>query len=287
MQRATARRSRKPIESIGRSKGSAARYNVARSRSRTCGPFDGLRSLSQETRVCTRLSELRGELIHGRAVTLVGQTGKPKLVSLSDRGPHGSSSTLADDKTFTIHSWTLNLLELLPDPKCDRYRFTAQIRHETASDVVAGEVGLYFARVGVGDTNNRAVHSFLQLSFNAVIGDAEFRQRLPADFARRRPVRKNPWLCCHTLYSERVCPPKRKFQARRRIRATVSTARREQQRGRWHQVEVILTPERVTASFNGESVSVSTESLRRNALAELAMFPLNDTSPSPGNPTSV
>src|SRR5262249_44272902 len=65
---------------------------------------------------------------------------------------------------FAVQSWTLSLLELLRDPRCDHYRFSAEVRHFEGT--FEGMVGLYFAysRGGFGDD----VHCFCTLTFNDV-----------------------------------------------------------------------------------------------------------------------
>ena len=89
------------------------------------------------------IQKIQSELALGRPVTLIGETGEPRW-SRWQSGKSGSHWVLGDDHVFTINSWSLALLELVPDPQSDRFRITAQVRHEKSD--TAGEVGLYFAQ---------------------------------------------------------------------------------------------------------------------------------------------
>jgi serine/threonine-protein kinase len=72
-------------------------------------------------------------------VTLLGETGAPKFSRWIVRGTQDS----APDAPYSIHSGKISLLELLPEPPLDRYRFRAEVRHEKSN---VGEVGIYCGR---------------------------------------------------------------------------------------------------------------------------------------------
>jgi serine/threonine-protein kinase len=91
----------------------------------------------------------------------------------------------ADDRSFTITSWTLSLLELVPDTKSKSYRIDAQVLHEKSD--TAGEVGLYFGR-GPFPGGLSDVQFFTQLTFNAVRG-----QRCPPTRSNSRSLRGTTW----------------------------------------------------------------------------------------------
>jgi hypothetical protein len=86
--------------------------------------------------------EMAAALDRGEEVELIGATGGPKWSNwvFGDRGRVVSS----DDGTFTVETWGSTLLELVPDPGTDRYRFSAQVKHRAVAS--PGMAGLYAAR---------------------------------------------------------------------------------------------------------------------------------------------
>src|SRR5206468_3149484 len=88
------------------------------------------------------LWNIKANLAAGHAVGLIDRTGAPRwsrdLIGRSEKRVNP-----AKDNTFTVHAVTVNMIELLPDPMTDRYRFRAQIRHDESD--VEGAVGLFVA----------------------------------------------------------------------------------------------------------------------------------------------
>jgi hypothetical protein len=82
---------------------------------------------------------LRKQLAAGKGVTLIGETGGP-VYSTWQAGAAVPTTAPTRDGTFFFHTFTLSLLDLLPDPGCDRFRFRAEVRH---LDSDHGEVGIY------------------------------------------------------------------------------------------------------------------------------------------------
>jgi serine/threonine-protein kinase len=107
-----------------------------------------------------QLKTIQRQVAGGQAVTLIGDTGRPRWSrwSLSEGGvirpPLG-------DGTFSIQAFELSLLELLPNPPRQGYVFSADVRHLDSSD---GEVGIYFGH-GRRVTSQGAEHCFCQLAF--------------------------------------------------------------------------------------------------------------------------
>src|SRR5262249_19510954 len=101
-------------------------------------------------------------LVRGEAVELIGPAGSPAW-SHWQTGDAGIGIDPRDG-SFYIQTATLSLLDLMPDPQIQRYRFRAEVQH--GSDKThQGEVGIYFAHeklVGLNGTAN----SFLALSFS-------------------------------------------------------------------------------------------------------------------------
>src|SRR5262249_54982317 len=117
-------------------------------------------------------------LRRGEDVVLLGPTGSPVSASWA-LGGSAAQTTAAADKPFAVHSWTLSLLELLPDPQCQRYRLRGEIKQDKGDQL--GEVGVYLARrrtlTQAGD-----IDSFLQFTFNDIHDSTEGLQELAKKF---------------------------------------------------------------------------------------------------------
>jgi serine/threonine-protein kinase len=219
------------------------------------------------------IRRIQSELARGRAVALIGPTGGPRW-SRWRAGGASSHTALAADRTFTIDSWTNGLLELVPDPQSDRYRITAQVRHESGDTLAA--VGLYFAHkvYQVGPTE---LQYFSQLTFNSVQGDADFRARLAPEFKLRGPVRDNaPRLFPHVITDANPPPGfDKKLVGIDGPRFKPGGNRN----GIWHRLELIVTPERVRALWDGQPFGLTTQDIRDNIRMSLTTYP-----PPPGAP---
>src|SRR5262249_31982937 len=79
----------------------------------------------------------------GQPVTLIGDTGQPPQFCW--RTTEGQPTVReGPDGCFSIQSDKLGLLELLHDPQQQRYRFSAEVRQESALKGF-GDIGIYFA----------------------------------------------------------------------------------------------------------------------------------------------
>jgi serine/threonine protein kinase len=131
--------------------------------------------------------QLADSLAAGRPVTLIPETGSSVLSKWRTSGEGAKYETLRDG-TFRIHSTIgLSLLELLPDPGLDSYRFRAQMRHDHSE--IQGGIGLYFGHQEI-KTPEGIVHLFVQLTFNDVRSESE---GLPEEMRKLPEARKrNP-----------------------------------------------------------------------------------------------
>jgi hypothetical protein len=86
------------------------------------------------------------------------------------------------DGVCSIQSWTWALMELVPDPQCDSYRFRAEVRHEKSN--TTGGVGIYFAHQTF-QVGPDVLHYFGSLEFNDV-------QDQRVEFQRSRPTLPSP-----------------------------------------------------------------------------------------------
>src|SRR5262249_25726013 len=155
------------------------------------------------------------------------------------------------DNTFAFQSWTVGLLELLPDPRVDRYRFTAQVRHEQSD--LGGEVGLYFARKTYPGKASEIFY-YTTLVFNGVRGYEDFKRLIPAELFSARPHDNAVQVWSH-LYSDEAIRPNVDRGA-----GVASGSRFKPNGGGinaiWHDLEVIVTPEKVTLSWDGQPFAV-------------------------------
>jgi Protein kinase domain len=137
------------------------------------------------------LHDMERDLAAGKAVTLVGETGPPRWF----RPLHGGGAATEpgmSDGVFAFQSLDEALIELLPDPHLERYKFTAEVRHDKRSAEAfkgapgkgapgsesVGGVGVYFGYHPYAfPTRDRAYHG-LRLEF-ADDGPPPDRPELP------------------------------------------------------------------------------------------------------------
>ncbi len=102
-------------------------------------------------------------------VILIGAQGRPGYFRWkTDENP----AKIADlpDGTFSVQNWEHGLIELLPDPQLERYRFSAEVRHEKQSNHES-RVGIYFLRSEhpVAET---VAHCYCNVAFNDLVNVA-------------------------------------------------------------------------------------------------------------------
>jgi serine/threonine-protein kinase len=218
------------------------------------------------------MRETRQALDRGRAVTLVGKTGYP-IWSRRQVGKQGSEMALADDGAMTVQSWSCCLLELVPDPGTNSYRFAAQVRHEKSDEF--GDVGLYFARRTYAG-GPAPLEFFTQLAFNGVrFPDIPLPPRPVLEGPLENEVLLRPHLVSDAGLKEGVSW---KFFA-------VPGPRFEplgESNGRWHDLEVTVTPSEVTARWDGQAFSTRTETVKNGLSRFMKLSP-----PKPGGPVPM
>jgi serine/threonine-protein kinase len=220
------------------------------------------------------LRSIQSDLARGRPVELIGKTGGPRW-SRDLIGRSQKEVDPAKEITFTVRSLTLNLVELVPDPQTDRYRFSAQVYH-AESDVLA-EVGLFFGhRSNLVD--GRLVHAFTQVCFNGVRWqDAEDRRAMPPEV--KAELRLPPELTPNQpelttrLHSDDPTAP---VDIRTGLRRGPAITVLGENTGQWHSLEVDVTPEAVTARWDGQPFPMPMERFRRIASRLLVYTPPPD-----------
>ncbi len=112
------------------------------------------------------LAALTQDLDMTRKVTLIGERGRPGYYRwLTDDKPGKILST--PDGEFSVQNWEYGLVELLPDPRLLRYRFSADVRHEKQAQQES-RVGIYFAHSQnqQGGVEN---HYYCNVAFNDLV----------------------------------------------------------------------------------------------------------------------
>jgi serine/threonine protein kinase len=109
------------------------------------------------------LTALTQDLDLGKKVTLIGERGRPGYFRWKTDGNPGKILSTQDGE-FSIQNWEYGLVELLPDPRLQRYRFSAEIRHERQADQES-RVGIYFAHSEHPDGGTVA-HFHCNVAFN-------------------------------------------------------------------------------------------------------------------------
>jgi serine/threonine-protein kinase len=189
---------------------------------------------------------LRAELDRDREVTPLRETGRPAWFRVR-AGDENTTAVTGRDGTFTVSSWPVCLVELVPDSRHDRYRLTVQVRHENSGD--GGLVGAYVARRGFpGPT--RDTDLYVGMAFNDVRSPA---QAIPAHLAPKvalkdppdPSVRLGPGIVGEfaagltwEVYPGGVAGPRYK------PRGIAGDT--------WRELELVVTPEEITGSWDGK-----------------------------------
>jgi serine/threonine-protein kinase len=120
------------------------------------------------------LEGIERELREGRAVTLLGETGRPAWYRWSTIEPTATIYAGQPDGAFSIQAYGPGLLELLRDPQQQCYRFSAAVRHNRAfgRQLETGEAGIYFA-YSSHPTAQGVAHCLCKLPFDDLLNRAQ------------------------------------------------------------------------------------------------------------------
>jgi serine/threonine-protein kinase len=197
------------------------------------------------------IRQIEAELARGHSVMLIPETGRPRWY----RVPFGESRTqtsLAPDGSFSVHSWSLCLLELLRDPQHDSYRFTAQVRHEKSD--LHGGVGVYFAH-GAHPRTQAEVQLFTQMTYNDLHSNAELARLAPQPLKLVISKFNLVMLYSHLCFEDHqglVWETSIDSEARSSFTPAGLGAPWGESGAPWRQLEVIVTPESVRGFFDGK-----------------------------------
>jgi serine/threonine protein kinase len=112
------------------------------------------------------LAGITRELTLKKKVILIGESGRPAFFRVKT-DPKPAKIVEAPDGAFSVQNWEHGLVELLPDPCLERYRFRAEVRHERQANHES-RVGVYFARRQHPDDETGA-HFHCNVAFNDLV----------------------------------------------------------------------------------------------------------------------
>jgi serine/threonine-protein kinase len=201
------------------------------------------------------LRAIERELAQGKAVTLIGATGGPRWFRVRWGGVETLAS-VAEGGTFSVHSWAdLTLVELVPNVPCERYRLRAQIMHQESLE--RGGAGLYFGRTAYPGPYSD-LDLFAYLHFNEVRANRELWAKIP--FPRKPPPPKGN----HVRLDVQLYGIGKAAGTSMGFWEAGSAGAVFQPKGirarRWHDFEVVVTPEGLSARRDGLSAGELTTS---------------------------
>jgi serine/threonine-protein kinase len=206
------------------------------------------------------------ELAQGRAVTLIQETGKPRWYRWRT-GKSTSQAALASDGSFLVSTWSPSLLELVPDTQTDRYRITAQVRHE---DSVTGPTQAFGVGLFVACNNYHSGTTpylfFTELVFNGARGKADVYKLFPQG-TFSKPPGDNIVELCHELLFNADAP----HQYVRMFNGAHGPRFRPMGPEFWHTIELVVTPEGITAQWNGQTFSITAAEIRKGLADEMQL----------------
>jgi serine/threonine-protein kinase len=197
--------------------------------------------------------QVEATLARGETVTLIGETGAPRWFRWTE-GQENSSIHLLADGTFSLLTGGVAMVELVADPRADRYRLRAQVRHHRASNL--SDVGLFVVHSSLA-TSLGAVHCYGELTFDDVT--------LP------RGTRTAAILYPHLLP---VAEPDNTWDCRARGVRSPQFAAAGVDGGPWHDLAVEVTPEGLRgfwdAKLMGEIPAAQFVQFSRDAMKNIA-----------------
>ena len=112
------------------------------------------------------LKEITRQLAAGQRVVLLGEAGRPAWFRWATDDTE-AKAVAGSDGTFYVQALKLGLLELLPDPQQERFRFQVEVRHDARSGA-DGQAGLYCLYSKHAISGSTPAHCFCGLSFSGL-----------------------------------------------------------------------------------------------------------------------
>jgi serine/threonine-protein kinase len=179
-----------------------------------------------------RLECIERTLAQGNPVTLIGESGLPEWSRW--RTDDGSLTPCQGTDGFLSISTEslLGLLELLPDPQQEHYRFSAEVRQES-TPVVSPYMGIYFAYSNYSTAKGQR-HFFASLGFNDNV----------EAFEKNSPRKNNLMTNVHVLGDQKWFHRSSVMLGNNGQPVRFAPAVFNQGQGPWHKLAVEVTPTR-------------------------------------------
>jgi serine/threonine-protein kinase len=214
------------------------------------------------------LEDPRRDLAAKRKATLIGETGPPRFHNVRTISSRVNLAT-APDGAFSVQTGQAALVELLIDPLMERYRLSAEVRHD-AGDLLQAEVGVYFMHGRYDLPQRKAINCFCALSFNELW---KWPGRPP-----EVPIQFNP--VSLTVQSLVDTDPKPI-----RVRASRAGTKFTPAPHVWRKVAVEVTPEKIRVFWEGHLIGeLSRKELMRTARNDIEKQPLANMNTTPQFP---
>jgi serine/threonine protein kinase len=180
------------------------------------------------------LAAITHDLDERKSVQLIGEAGSPRYFRW--RGDQSLGKILeSPDGMFSIQHWEFGLVELLPDPSLESYRFSAEVRHER-EPLHEGKVGLYFFHSEHPDGATSA-HFYCTLAFNDL---ADQVHGILGQNPVQLELHRQPPKGFHEL--AQILSPRFTFAPAKIVGKT----------GPWRRIAVEVRPQSVMISWEGE-----------------------------------
>lgn len=206
------------------------------------------------------LRAMQAKLAKGEPVTMIGEKGMPVWFKWLS-GEESGRAVLNEEGSLRLHAYDPIMLELLPSIDRDHYRFQVRILHEKSD--LSGEVGIYFARqeMRVGD---EPVHFYMQLSFNDIRG----RRDMPFELKKPLPPISNYAQLIPRLRSKPNVPPD--IDCALIGRSGPKFEPPGEGHTDWRDLAVDVSPEGVTAEWDGQTFHLSADEIKNAIDREFA-----------------
>ncbi len=192
------------------------------------------------------LAPLLRDLAAGKKVTLIGEKGLPAYYRWHC-DPALAKISQSPDGICSVHFPELALLELLPDPGVEKYRFEASVRHDNGIRSLSA-VGIYVGHsqrsTGVSNEHYYAAVSFNELkNFNAGDPRPAWRGNYVQLILRRHPATTT----MHHHISE-VPGTLTLFSPQAPASGTVTA---------WHKIAIEMRPERIDVFWDDRHIGTA------------------------------
>jgi serine/threonine-protein kinase len=195
------------------------------------------------------LTRIHAELDAGNAAALLDPSGKPRW-SRWCAGQAWSQLATVGGEALALHTTDLAMVELLPDPRSERYRFSARVRHTRSS--LPGGVGIFAALQEPGGTDKNPLF-FVLVRFNDVRKiDVS---KIPILRGRPLPKADNVAELAPRLVFDGDGPSLPQWSAHGRTGPMFAPA--GEGLATWRELSLTVTPEKVRAEWDGHAFEMS------------------------------